>query len=275
MDDENTFTMELEMIILLNRRGKYAEATALARPLLEKAERLFGHEAPRTARALFELATALVGDEQHGEAEPLFRRVLLADEKGFGPNHPELITDLDWLGGAQHELGLYEEAEKAYHRAIQIGSSYPDRYMAAPFSNYSLLLLDMGKLEEAEATRCRVTVSIPTPGNQTSSNMKYLSTICIGLITAFLLTALRAAPVENPNVKKAASTTLPDMTNVAYGSDQKFNVIDLWKAKSDKPTPLVIFIHGGGFGGGAKDQILTQFPLDEMLKAGGSGGVSL
>src|SRR4051812_12841586 len=46
--------------------------------------------------------------------------------------------------------------------------------------------------------------------------------------------------------KKPASTTPADMTNVVYGSDKKFNVIDLWKAKSDKPTPLVIFIHGGG-----------------------------
>src|SRR4051812_11717355 len=71
-----------------------------------------------------------------------------------------------------------------------------------------------------------------------------------------------------PPPKKPASTTPPDMTNVVYGSDKKFNVIDLWKAKSDKPTPLVIFIHGGGFGGGNKEQILTQFPLDEILKAG-------
>src|SRR4029079_11029003 len=78
--------------------------------------------------------------------------------------------------------------------------------------------------------------------------------------------AKKAAPKAPP--KKPASTTPPDMTNVVYGSDKKFNVIDLWKAKSDKPTPLVIFIHGGGFGGGDKDKILTQFPLDEMLKAG-------
>ena len=107
--------------------------------------------------------------------------------------------------------------------------------------------------------------------------MKYLRMLGMGLITALLGTALLAAQEENPNAKKAApkappkkpaSTTPPDMTNVVYGSDKKFNVIDLWKAKSDKPTPLVIFIHGGGFGGGNKDQILTQFPLDEFLKAG-------
>ena len=71
----------------------------------------------------------------------------------------------------------------------------------------------------------------------------------MGLIAALLGTALLAAQEEKPNAKKAApqappkkpaSTTRPDMTNVVYGSDKKFNVFDLWKANSDEPTPLVI-----------------------------------
>src|SRR5437899_3124575 len=49
----------------------------------------------------------------------------------------------------------------------------------------------------------------------------------------------------------------PDISNIAYGDDP-FNVLDLWKAKSDNPTPLVIFIHGGGFSGGDKRQALQQ-----------------
>ncbi len=73
---------------------------------------------------------------------------------------------------------------------------------------------------------------------------------------------------KGPPPKKPASTTPADMAHVVYGSDKKFNVFDLWKARSDKPTPLVVFIHGGGFGGGNKEQVLTQFPLDEILKAG-------
>src|SRR5688572_15192633 len=107
--------------------------------------------------------------------------------------------------------------------------------------------------------------------------MNYFRMLGIGLTTAFLCMTLSAAQQENPNAKRAApqsrptkpaSATPPDMTNVAYGSDKKFNVIDLWKAKSDKPTPLVVFIHGGGFGGGNKEQVLTQLPLDAFLKAG-------
>jgi BD-FAE protein len=107
--------------------------------------------------------------------------------------------------------------------------------------------------------------------------MNYLRMLGMVLITALLGSTVLAAQEQNPAAKKAApkaapktpaSTTPPDLTNVAYGSDKKFNVIDLWQSKSDKPTPLVIFIHGGGFGGGNKDQILTQLPLDEFLKAG-------
>src|SRR5262249_57101278 len=81
-------------------------------------------------------------------------------------------------------------------------------------------------------------------------------------------TQKKKKPPPSAPPMKPASTTVPDMTNVVYGSDMKFNVIDLWKAKSDKPTPLVIFIHGGGFGGGSKDNILTQLPLDNFLQAG-------
>lgn len=43
----------------------------------------------------------------------------------------------------------------------------------------------------------------------------------------------------------------PDHANVPYGPHER-NVLDLWLAESDAPTPLVIYIHGGGFRGGDK-----------------------
>jgi acetyl esterase/lipase len=46
----------------------------------------------------------------------------------------------------------------------------------------------------------------------------------------------------------------PDVANEKYGTHER-NVLDLWKAKSEKPTPLVLFIHGGGFRQGSKDQV--------------------
>lgn len=44
----------------------------------------------------------------------------------------------------------------------------------------------------------------------------------------------------------------PTHANVKYGDDAR-SVLDLWVAESDKPTPLVIYIHGGGFLGGSKE----------------------
>jgi acetyl esterase/lipase len=43
----------------------------------------------------------------------------------------------------------------------------------------------------------------------------------------------------------------PTHADVSYGPHER-NKLDLWLAKSDKPTPLVVFIHGGGFVNGSK-----------------------
>ncbi len=66
--------------------------------------------------------------------------------------------------------------------------------------------------------------------------------------------------------RRTSTKPQPDCADFAYGPHER-NILDLWKAKSDKPTPLVIFIHGGGFRGGSKDNLDGRF-LDLALKAG-------
>jgi acetyl esterase/lipase len=58
----------------------------------------------------------------------------------------------------------------------------------------------------------------------------------------------------------------PDVANAAYGPQER-NVLDLWKAKAAHPTPLVIFIHGGGFSKGDKGGV-SPVLLEECLKSG-------
>jgi len=53
---------------------------------------------------------------------------------------------------------------------------------------------------------------------------------------------------------RAAELPKPDQADVKYGPHER-NVFDFWKAASDKPTPLVVFIHGGGFVGGDKSML--------------------
>ena len=58
-----------------------------------------------------------------------------------------------------------------------------------------------------------------------------------------------------------------DFENEHYGPHER-NVFDLWMANSEKPTPLVIYIHGGGFTGGDKSRYFLSDDVVRFLKAG-------
>jgi hypothetical protein len=51
----------------------------------------------------------------------------------------------------------------------------------------------------------------------------------------------------------------PTHGEVRYGPHER-NVLDFWKAESDTPTPLVVYIHGGGFVGGDKSEFVRHDP---------------
>jgi len=59
----------------------------------------------------------------------------------------------------------------------------------------------------------------------------------------------------------------PDHANVRYGPDER-NVFDVWLAKSSKPTPLVIFYHGGGFRNGDKRAAINVQTLKRLTEMG-------
>ena len=61
------------------------------------------------------------------------------------------------------------------------------------------------------------------------------------------------APVAKPVAPAAPTPALPQPTlaNVAYGTHER-QVLDFYRADSDKPTPLLFFIHGGGWVAGDK-----------------------
>lgn len=48
-------------------------------------------------------------------------------------------------------------------------------------------------------------------------------------------------------------------TNISYGTHHR-HVLDLWQAKSDDPTPLAVYFHGGGFGVFDKSKIVKKWP---------------
>ena len=62
---------------------------------------------------------------------------------------------------------------------------------------------------------------------------------------------------QGRNTLRRTELPVPDHANVAYGEHER-NVLDLWLAESDQPTPLMIYIHGGGFRGGDKSTLNAQ-----------------
>lgn len=68
----------------------------------------------------------------------------------------------------------------------------------------------------------------------------------------------------NPERLKYELAVKPD-ENVAYGP-HRMQVIYFWRAKSDQPTPLLVYIHGGGWSGG--DRSVVRGMLRPALDAG-------
>jgi acetyl esterase/lipase len=83
------------------------------------------------------------------------------------------------------------------------------------------------------------------------------------LLPIFLLGAIIGNPIHAQQ-----ETPVPAITyeNVSYG-DHPNHVIDFWKADTDGPAPLVIFIHGGGFRGGSHEKV-SGHKIQQYLDAG-------
>ena len=57
----------------------------------------------------------------------------------------------------------------------------------------------------------------------------------------------------------------PSLENISYGPHER-NKLDFWKADSETPTPLFLYIHGGGWGAGSKES--NKGPSLGLLKEG-------
>ncbi|MDD4425015.1 MAG: alpha/beta hydrolase, partial [Mariniphaga sp.] len=68
---------------------------------------------------------------------------------------------------------------------------------------------------------------------------------------------------EPVNIRGVRAT----LTEEKYGPHPR-NTFDIWLAESEAPTPLVIYIHGGGFVGGDKSKYFQSPDLVRFLDAG-------
>ena len=86
------------------------------------------------------------------------------------------------------------------------------------------------------------------------------------ILLLLLAASLHAqTPAPAPAVKPTpAPKRAPTVANVPYGTHER-QVLDFYKADSPKPTPLLFFIHGGGWVAGDKSGVGE---LEACLKAG-------
>ena len=87
--------------------------------------------------------------------------------------------------------------------------------------------------------------------------MKTTMSACVA--AAVLMTSVPAIRAQEPSEK-----------NVRYAKEFERSVMDVWTVKSDKPTPLVVYFHGGGFKAGDKG----HFNRSQFIKRYHAKGVA-
>jgi acetyl esterase/lipase len=110
-------------------------------------------------------------------------------------------------------------------------------------------------------------------------NMKPTPTLLAALLLASLAAFAADAPAKaekpkapapfvydgNPERRKYELPIEPD-ENVAYGP-HRMQVIYFWRAKSAQPTPLLVYIHGGGWNGGDRSVVRNMLipAIDDVM----------
>src|SRR5690348_9264537 len=84
-------------VIRLYRRGKYAEATEIAKQALAAKEKAYGPEHLEVATSLNNLALLYQELGRYADAEPLYMKSLATREKMLGPNHAVVGLSLNNL----------------------------------------------------------------------------------------------------------------------------------------------------------------------------------
>jgi acetyl esterase/lipase len=85
--------------------------------------------------------------------------------------------------------------------------------------------------------------------------------VCAGLGVSLIGLQVPAQEKKEAKKKVEKKPAIPPTYAVAYGKHPR-QVIDFYQAKSEKPTPVVFYIHGGGWQGGDKNGINPKPYLD-------------
>jgi len=130
------------------KQGQYADAEALSRRLVARAEAAAGADSFQVADALDVLVTCLLrGGKVDPSSRQLAQRALTIRERAFGPDHPDVARSLNNLANVLGSTGDYAGARRLQERALAIlekalGPDHPD--VAKSLNNLGRLLMATG-----------------------------------------------------------------------------------------------------------------------------------
>jgi len=95
--------------------------------------------------------------------------------------------------------------------------------------------------------------------------MLYRTLILLSLV--LVSSVVGAEGKARTKAKAKPARPAPTVADYAYGRDSERQKFDFWRARSDRPTPVVLLIHGGGWMNGDKSNYGTS-SIQPYLDAG-------
>jgi tetratricopeptide (TPR) repeat protein len=136
----------------LYQDGRWIEAEASFKQLMETHKRMLGQEHPDTILAMSNLSITLGDLGRLDEAAKMMEEVLEKMRRVLGEDHPSTITVMNNLASTIGELGKLGEVAKMKKEVLRkreriLGEEHPSTVTA--MNNLSSILRDMGQLDEA------------------------------------------------------------------------------------------------------------------------------
>ena len=163
--DPPTAIKKWEALVAAAGSAYEANRPVQAQQLLEEAVKMTKPGTEGRAAVLNNLAIVLEANGFMDTAEQLYGQVIGLWAELLGPSHTNVSRTLGNLGDLHHRRGQLEQSEEAYTVAIstaeQAKGADAAQVLRALYDNYSRLLNDMGRTEDADAARLKAFL----PGN--------------------------------------------------------------------------------------------------------------
>jgi tetratricopeptide (TPR) repeat protein len=159
-DDTLLNLLEIESAFF-DSMGRWTEAYAVERFIVDKQASLYGQEHPSTITAMNNLANTLGEQGQLEEAAAMMKEVLEKRRRILGEKHLDTISAMNSLANTLGDQGQLEEAASMIKEVLEkrrriLGEEHPSTISV--MSNLANILGNQGQLEEAASMKKEVLV---------------------------------------------------------------------------------------------------------------------